>query len=131
MYVIHLNNYINRNIKLCYFQNFNLLKNSNSFAIQDQDIHQCIHYLILFSVDLYNHPKTNRKVAIKKLSVKNLTQSECRKTYENEISILTKLKGCPNVVELLGYGFYTTIDNSTRRTRNLNNYFIIMEHIEA
>ncbi|CAD8161451.1 unnamed protein product [Paramecium pentaurelia] len=83
------------------------------------------------SVDLYRHIQTDRIVAIKKLSIKNLTQSECRKTYDTEITILTKLQGCSNVVQLIGYGFYTTIENSIRRTRTINNYFLILEYIDV
>ncbi|CAD8061771.1 unnamed protein product [Paramecium primaurelia] len=83
------------------------------------------------NVDLYRHIQTDRIVAIKKLSIKNLTQSECRKTYDTEITILTKLQGCSNVVQLIGHGFYTTIDNNNRRTRTINNYFLILEYIDV
>ncbi|CAD8150143.1 unnamed protein product [Paramecium octaurelia] len=83
------------------------------------------------TVDLYRHIQSDRIVAMKKLSTKNLTQSECRKTYDTEITILTKLRGCSNVVQLIGFGFYTTTEISTRRTRTLNNYFLILEYIDA
>lgn len=41
------------------------------------------------------------------------------------------MKGCSNVVQLIGFGFYTSIENNARRTRTLNNYFLILEYIDV